>query len=151
MRIRFRLDWLEKGLLKPKSFKSQDLFGAFTSYCGRIGTFSPCEVSGELEEEETKSHRRVWVLDRGPSARVLSSEDVARHLNRAIDGGVRELEIVVGGADGFSIDRLAEMKPDLLWCFGPLTLPHELAAVTAAEQIYRAFTILKKHPYHGGH
>jgi 23S rRNA (pseudouridine1915-N3)-methyltransferase len=32
-----------------------------------------------------------------------------------------------------------------------MTLPHELAAVVAAEQIYRAFTILHRQPYHSGH
>jgi 23S rRNA (pseudouridine1915-N3)-methyltransferase len=151
MQIRFRLDWLEKGVFKPKSFKSPALYGAFTDYCERIGAFTACEVSGELDVYETKSHRRVWVLDRSAGARVLSSEDLAKNLGRAVDGGVRELEIVVGGADGFSLERLAEMKPDLLWSFGPLTLPHELAAVVAAEQLYRAFVILKNHPYHSGH
>jgi len=35
--------------------------------------------------------------------------------------------------------------------FGRITLPHELAAVVAAEQIYRALTILAGHPYHTGH
>ena len=32
-----------------------------------------------------------------------------------------------------------------------MTLPHELARVVVAEQIYRAMTILNHHPYHGGH
>lgn len=151
MVIRFRLDWLEKGTFGPKSFKSPALSMAFADYRSRIAGFCPCEVSGELDEQETKSHRRVWVLDRGAGARVLSSEDVAKQLSRALNDSVRELEVVIGGANGFDVERLAEMKPDLLWSFGPLTLPHELAAVVAAEQLYRAFAILKNHPYHSGH
>ena len=47
--------------------------------------------------------------------------------------------------------RFIKLRPDLLWSLGPMTLPHELAAIIAAEQIYRAFTILHHLPYHAGH
>ena len=40
---------------------------------------------------------------------------------------------------------------DFKLSFGPITLPHELARLVLAEQLYRAFTILNKHPYHCGH
>jgi 23S rRNA (pseudouridine1915-N3)-methyltransferase len=57
----------------------------------------------------------------------------------------RDLVFVVGGSDGLP----AEWKPraDLLVSLTPLTLPHELARVTLAEQIYRALTTLRGHPY----
>ena len=42
------------------------------------------------------------------------------------------------------------LKPDFMWSFGPQTLPHDLAAVIAAEQVYRAFSILNNLPYHRG-
>ena len=55
----------------------------------------------------------------------------------------------IGPADGFSEDamRLAGIRLSL----GKMTLAHELARVVMLEQIYRAYTILKGHPYHLGH
>jgi 23S rRNA (pseudouridine1915-N3)-methyltransferase len=59
------------------------------------------------------------------------------------------LLFAIGGADGFSDE--ARRKAGFLWSLGNLTLPHELARVVVLEQLYRAFTILKNHPYHVGH
>jgi 23S rRNA (pseudouridine1915-N3)-methyltransferase len=53
----------------------------------------------------------------------------------------------IGPASGWSERRLAQTVLSL----GPMTLPHELARLVLAEQIYRAFTILAGHPYHIGH
>lgn len=61
------------------------------------------------------------------------------------------MRIVIGGADGFREEELAKRNVDLRWSFGPMTLPHELAAVVAAEQLYRAWAQIKKLPYHDGH
>ena len=60
----------------------------------------------------------------------------------------RTLEVYIGGPDGFAPGELDRLQPALRWRFGPLTLPHELAAVVAAEQFYRAWAILRKVPYH---
>jgi len=59
------------------------------------------------------------------------------------------LVLAIGPADGWS--PAARARADLLLSFGRITLPHELAAVVAAEQLYRALTIRAKHPYHCGH
>lgn len=82
---------------------------------------------------------------------MLSSENLAKYLDAERAGGTSALEIVIGGPDGLSDDQIFRLHPALRWSFGPLTLPHELAAVVAAEQLYRAWTILKKQPYHRGH
>ena len=58
---------------------------------------------------------------------------------------------MIGGPEGFTPGELEAMAPGLRWSFGPMTLPHELASVVAAEQIYRALTILHRQPYHSGH
>ena len=52
-------------------------------------------------------------------------------------------------ADGFSPE--VRSQSDLVLSLGKMTLAHELARVVLLEQIYRAFTILKGHPYHLGH
>ena len=54
-----------------------------------------------------------------------------------------------GGADGFAGDTLRQA--DFTLSLGKMTLAHELARVVVLEQLYRAFTILKGHPYHLGH
>lgn len=59
------------------------------------------------------------------------------------------LLFAIGGSDGFTEDARRQAAQTL--SLGKMTLPHEVARVVVLEQIYRAFTILKKHPYHLGH
>jgi 23S rRNA (pseudouridine1915-N3)-methyltransferase len=84
--------------------------------------------------------------------RQMSSEAFARWLGERRDRGTQQILFAIGGADGWSEEarqRCAE-RGDLI-SLGPMTLPHALARLVAAEQIYRAFTILSGHPYHCGH
>src|ERR1700751_4335376 len=81
--------------------------------------------------------------------RTMSSEQFAAWIGRERDTGVQHLHFAIGPADGWSKD--ARDRADLLLSFGPMTFPHELARLMLAEQLYRAFTILAGHPYHGGH
>ena len=79
----------------------------------------------------------------------LSSEELATTLGTHRDQGTRRLVLAIGPADGWS-DQ-AKTKANLLFSFGRITLPHQLARVILAEQTYRALTILAGHPYHSGH
>jgi 23S rRNA (pseudouridine1915-N3)-methyltransferase len=74
---------------------------------------------------------------------------LAATLGRAQDDGVQSVVLAIGPADGWSPAALAAATRTV--AFGRITLPHELAAVVAAEQIYRALTIRAGHPYHSGH
>jgi 23S rRNA (pseudouridine1915-N3)-methyltransferase len=58
----------------------------------------------------------------------------------------RHVALVVGGPDG--LDPSIKREADWLWSLSPLTLPHGLVRVLLAEQLYRAASILKSHPYH---
>ena len=78
--------------------------------------------------------------------KALSSEAFARALAKARDGGVKTGGILIGGPDGLS-DAVRE-RAKLVVAFGAMTLPHGLARVLLAEQLYRTATILAGHPYH---
>ncbi|WP_213805264.1 23S rRNA (pseudouridine(1915)-N(3))-methyltransferase RlmH [Granulicella sp. dw_53] len=79
----------------------------------------------------------------------FTSEDFAARLGRLRDDGIQRLVLAIGPADGWSSQ--AHARADLLFSLGRLTLPHQLARVVLAEQVYRAATILAGHPYHSGH
>jgi 23S rRNA (pseudouridine1915-N3)-methyltransferase len=79
------------------------------------------------------------------NGRSFSSAALARQLNRWLQGG-RDVALLIGGPDGLAADCLK--RAELKWSLSPLTLPHGLVRVLVAEQLYRAWTILKGHPYH---
>lgn len=86
---------------------------------------------------------RVVALDeRGATWTTL---ELARRIERWMQDG-RALALLIGGADGLSpaCIEAAEHR----WSLSPLTLPHGLARIVVAEQLYRASTILRRHPYH---
>lgn len=96
-------------------------------------------------ERQKERHRLVLLDSRG---KQQSSEELAQFLEREQMQAL-PLLFAVGGADGFS-DETRQQAAFVL-SLGKMTLPHELARVVLLEQLYRAFTILKNHPYHVGH
>ena len=124
-------------------------------YEQRLQQYAECSaqrVPSEARLFEKMSHsgrtRPILVL-LDPRGRTLSSEQLAAWIGRQRDTGIQQLHFAIGPADGWS--KEARERADLLLSFGPMTFPHELARVMLAEQLYRAFTILAGHPYHGGH
>ncbi len=75
-----------------------------------------------------------------------SSREFAELIGKWMDEGVQSISFLIGGANGHS-EKLREQS-DYKLSFGRMTLPHMLARVVLAEQIYRAKTILDGHPYH---
>lgn len=61
-------------------------------------------------------------------------------------GGGRDITLLIGGPEGLAED--CRKRADQTWSLSKLTLPHPLVRIVLAEQIYRAWSILKKHPYH---
>lgn len=79
------------------------------------------------------------------TGRPWSTEQVAEELERwRLEA--RNVNLMVGGPEGLAEQVAA--KSDQRWSLSPLTLPHPLVRILLAEQIYRAWTILNRHPYH---
>ncbi len=79
----------------------------------------------------------------------FSSEQFAQFLGGYQDRNPLPIVFAVGAADGFNEETRATAQYTI--SLGRMTLAHELARVVLLEQVYRAFTILKGHPYHCGH
>jgi 23S rRNA (pseudouridine1915-N3)-methyltransferase len=80
------------------------------------------------------------------AGRAQSSAAFARWLAARRDAGTKTLAFVIGGPDGHGAAALAAATLKL--SLGAMTLPHGLARIVLAEQLYRAATILAGHPYH---
>lgn len=86
---------------------------------------------------------QVVLLDE--AGRQWSSAELAAQLLMWQDAG-RDLVFVIGGPDG--MDDKCQQRADSHWSLSNLTLPHGMARVLFAEQLYRAWTMTTGHPYH---
>jgi 23S rRNA (pseudouridine1915-N3)-methyltransferase len=78
--------------------------------------------------------------------KAMASESFADLLQRHLDSGTQDVSFIIGGPDGHAAST--REQAGLLMSFGPMTWPHRLVRVMLFEQIYRAVTIMVKHPYH---
>jgi 23S rRNA (pseudouridine1915-N3)-methyltransferase len=124
-------------------------------YLKRITRFA--EIEGIAARDEAaifalargarqKERYKLVLLD--ARGKQYSSEELAVLLDREQLNNV-PLLFAIGPSDGFT--EPAKREASLTISLGKMTLPHELARIVLLEQIYRAFTILKNHPYHLGH
>ena len=125
-------------------------------YIERIAPYSAIQSEAFVTESAFlawlgKQHTRVPALSilLDPRGKQLSSPDLAHWLGNRRDKGSQHLVFAIGPPDGWSKPALAQAHLSL--SFGPITMPHELARLVLAEQLYRACTILAGHPYHSGH
>lgn len=86
---------------------------------------------------------RLVALDE--HGKQVSTRELADLLNRWMEEG-KDTVLVIGGADGLAPELLQRAQSKL--ALSRLTLPHALARVLLAEQIYRAVSLLHNHPYH---
>ncbi|MDH3334789.1 MAG: 23S rRNA (pseudouridine(1915)-N(3))-methyltransferase RlmH [Gammaproteobacteria bacterium] len=101
------------------------------------------EAEGELILAKLGQSEQVVLLDE--RGRQLTSKALAGKLSDwQIDG--RDLCFVIGGPDG--VADSCKQRADFTWSLSQLTLPHGLARVLFAEQLYRAHSLHTGHPYH---
>jgi 23S rRNA (pseudouridine1915-N3)-methyltransferase len=121
-------------------------------YLKRIGRYIPTDHH-ELRDEAAllalaqKQRATLVLLD--ARGKQFTSEEFAAWLGQQQDRGTQRLLLAIGPADGFA--AATRTAAALQISLGEMTLAHELARVVLLEQVYRAFTILKGHPYHSGH
>jgi 23S rRNA (pseudouridine1915-N3)-methyltransferase len=128
--------------------------GNVTSYLKLASRWMPATARGFGTEEAFQAYlssakqRTVVVLGDMRGA-AKTSQEFAAWVGERRDSGVGQLVLAIGPADGWSAGMLE--KADLRLSFGAMTLPHALARLVLAEQVYRAATIIGGHPYHLGH
>jgi 23S rRNA (pseudouridine1915-N3)-methyltransferase len=115
-------------------------------YINRAGRFAPSQMS-EIRPD------RIDLWSKHPTAKKILLDPAGRSLDSAAFADLfakaemlgHDLVFVVGGHDG--LPAAWRERADLLLSLSAMTMPHELARAVLAEQIYRAFTMLRGHPY----
>ena len=121
-------------------------------YLKRISRYT--EIEGVTLKDEAAlrklcDRRRHTLILLDARGKQLSSEELAGYIGLHQASNPQPLLFAIGPADGFSEDT--RRGATLVLSLGKMTLAHELARVVLLEQLYRALTILKGHPYHLGH
>ena len=149
---------IELAFVSPRRqrLKSEPVQALLDEYLKRAERYTPVHSNAyeseaallaALDRNAARTPVTLILLDsRGQS---LSSEKIAERLGGLRDGGAQQLTFAIGPHGGWSPN--AWDRAFLRLSLGAITLPHELALVVLAEQIYRALSILAGHPYHGGH
>ncbi|MDD3831786.1 MAG: 23S rRNA (pseudouridine(1915)-N(3))-methyltransferase RlmH [Clostridia bacterium] len=135
--------------------KEQYYLSAIEEYIKRLSAY--CVVEQTVITEMTcdnnlykegqkllpKLNGYVIVLDR--LGTQLDSIELAQRIDK-IGLSNSTITVVIGSTDG--LDDNVKKRADLLLSFSPMTLPHSLAKVVLAEQLYRAYTIINNGKYH---
>lgn len=101
-------------------------------------------LEGERILQKLSSQEVVFALDL--NGKQMTSEDFAQTLEDKMTYGQSKLTFIIGGSLGLSQEVLDRAQHQL--SFGPMTFPHQVMRLIVAEQVYRAFRIIRNEPYH---
>jgi 23S rRNA (pseudouridine1915-N3)-methyltransferase len=141
-------DWIQTGFAEYKKRLSQDVTLELIEVTPAHRTRS--SVTHKLRQQEAQSilaalpaHSHVIALDE--TGKRQTTMQLSARMQDWIDQGM-SVSLIIGGADGLDESVLSAAQER--WSLSDMTLPHALVRVVLAEQLYRAWTILKNHPYH---
>lgn len=146
--MKLRIAWIGKTKESAIQTLSAEYLKRLARYVATEGLELPTEEALLKLMDRTGRTAPVLVLmdQRG---KQVSSEELANFLRYHRDQGTQDVTFAIGPADGWE-DATLRTATQVL-SMGKMTLPHELARVVLLEQLYRGYTILTGHPYHGGH
>ncbi len=128
---------------KPRDTHANAMASEYIKRCLRFARCEMREVDPRRWDPSTQHPAAVKIFC-DPAGRTLDTSGFTRLVEQAMMDG-RDLLFLVGGHDG--LPREWKSQADLLVSLSALTMPHELARVVLAEQIYRSVTTLRGHPY----
>jgi 23S rRNA (pseudouridine1915-N3)-methyltransferase len=130
---------------RVKSGPEKDLVD---EYMGRIKRYCACELV-ELKNNDGERMLReasgATLIALDAAGEAPDSRGFARLIERYASQGKGVIAFVIGGAEG--LPTQVRQAAHATWSLSTLTLPHRLARVVLAEQLYRAMTILRGEPY----
>ncbi len=134
-------------VLAQGKLKDRGLRALVDDYWGRVRRYAPCE---EIELRDAAQFERSLPADAllvtlEVEGAALSSTELSRKLERWVTQGKGVVAFAIGGAEGLPAALLA--RSNFRLSLSKLTLPHRLARLLLAEQLYRAFSILRGEPY----
>lgn len=140
--------WVEEGFAEyAKRMPPESKFKLVEIAAGKRGKNSDIKRLTQQEGEKMLAAipkgTKVVALD--VLGKALSTEELAKEL-KGWQGSGQDIAILIGGPEGLADDCLKQAQQTI--SLSKLTLPHPLVRVVLAEQLYRATTLLKGHPYH---
>lgn len=153
---------LAAGKLKEKYWKQ-----AIAEYEKRLGSYTKIDIvevpdekapenlsDKEVEQVKAKEGERLLnkikpqstVITLEIEGKMLTSEGLAKELDRRMTQGQSDFTFVIGGSNGLHQDVLK--RSDYALSFSKMTFPHQMMRVVLIEQVYRAFKIMRGEAYH---
>ncbi len=141
-------DWVEDGFEEYRKRLTQECSLVLKEVApGRRGKGADVERILRDEGERTLAAipKGAHVVTLEVTGRAWDTPQLSQRLDAWLHGG-QDVALLVGGPEGLAPQCLQAARER--WSLSPLTLPHPLVRIVIAEQLYRAWTLLRGHPYH---